>query len=220
MIVRLVPLWILLATATGCSGSTSMPSNHNPPDASASLTLTASPSAGPSGSAPSPPAAPSPDDDPVKPVGDLTADAARSFVPPPDGVIPELVTAAVDYADPSAVAAGYLQARLTYRFDDPAGYTPAVTAPAYTTPAFAQRSAPTAAEGSRIELAQQTGTVELGQAGVSDEAPATPTTTYITVACTVTTTYRGGSDTTPADWTLRLVLADGQWRVDGVLSTD
>ncbi len=141
-------------------------------------------------------------------------------MPPPDGVIPALVTAAVDYANPSAVAAAYLKTRLTYRFDDPAGYTPAVTAAAYTTPAFAQRSAPTAADASRIELAQQTSTVEIGKAGVSGEAPATPSTSYITVACTVTTTYRGGSDTTPADWTLRLVLADGQWRVDGVLSTD
>ena len=41
------------------------------------------------------------------------------------------------------------------------------------------------------------------------------------MACTVTTTYRGGGDTAPAAWTLRLLQAPaGQWRVDGVLSTD
>ncbi len=227
-IARLVPLGILLATAagcsgcSGCSGSMPMPSNHNPPDASASLAPTTAPSNRPSATASSAPTAPAPDDfpiQPVKPVGDLTANAARSFVLPPDAAAPALATTVVDYSNPSAVAAGYVQTRLTHRFDDPAGYIAAVTAPAYTTLAFAQRSAPTAAEASRIAVAQQAGTIKIGKAGVSDEAPATPSTSYVTVACTVTTTYRGG-DTTPADWTLRLVLANGQWRVDGVLSTD
>ncbi len=119
------------------------------------------------------------------------------------------------------VARAYLGTRLTYRYDDPAGYRQAVTAPAFTTPAFAARSRPSAAALARLATAQETSAVQVGAAELADEAPHSATTRYVVVHCTTTTTYRGGGGTTAAAWTVRLVHAPpGQWRVDGVLSTD
>lgn len=127
----------------------------------------------------------------------------------------------VDYADPLGVAKGYVAARLTYRFDDPAGYTAALTAPAFTSAAFAARSAPSAAALARLATSQETSAVQVAGAELAVEAPNSDSTRYVAVTCTVATTYRGGGDTAPAAWTVRLLQAPaGQWRVDGVLSTD
>ena len=158
----------------------------------------------------------------------MTQEAARRFVPGPGnaGGASALTQAAaaapgVDYADPLAVARGYVTTRLTYRFDDPAGYTAALTAPAFTSTAFATRSTPSPAALARLATFQETSAVQLAGAELEGEAPNSASTRYVVVTCTVTTTYRGGGDTTPAAWTLRLVqAAPGQWRVDGVLSTD
>lgn len=127
---------------------------------------------------------------------------------------------AVNYADPLTVAVGYLDTRLSYRYDDPAGYRQAVTAPAFTTPAFAARSQPTAVALSRLATAQEISAVQVGAAELADEAPHSATTRYVVVHCTTTTAYRGGGGTAAEAWTVRLLQAPpGQWRVDGVLST-
>jgi hypothetical protein len=156
---------------------------------------------------------------------DVTRHAARQRVPSvaasSQGAssAPELAPL-VRYADPLAVAAGYVTRRLTYRYDDPAGYRAALTARAFTTPAFAARSGPNGAALARVKTAQETSAVQVSAAKLAHEAPHTATTRYVSVACTTTTTYRGGGGTAPATWTLRLVQAPpGQWRVDGVLST-
>jgi hypothetical protein len=118
------------------------------------------------------------------------------------------------------VARAYLAIRLTYRYDDRAGYRQAVTAPAVTTPAFAARSEPSATALTQLATAQETSTAQVGAAELADEAPHSATTRYVVVHSTTTTTYRGGGGTTAAAWTVRLVQApSGQWRVDGVLST-
>ena len=128
--------------------------------------------------------------------------------------------ALLDLADPLVVAAGYLRQRLTYRFDDLAGYRAALTAPAFTTPTFAARSEPNGPALDRLKTAEETSTVQVGAAELAHEAPHTATTTYVDVACTTNGTYRGGGASTAATWTLRLVQQPvGQWRVDGVLST-
>lgn len=128
--------------------------------------------------------------------------------------------ARLDYSDPLAVAQDYAGVRLTYRFDDPVGYAAALTSPAFTTPALAARSTPGASALAWLANSQETSAVSVGGAELAVEAPNTPSTRYVVVTCTVTTTYRGGGDTAPAAWTLRLLLvAPGQWRVDGVLST-
>lgn len=127
----------------------------------------------------------------------------------------------MEYADPLAVAEAYVAKRLTYRFDDPAGYTAALTAPALTTPAFSARSRASAAALARVATAQETSAVRVGRVEPQGEAPNSHRTRYVVVACTVTTAYRGGDDTAPAQWTVRLLQGpNGQWRVDGVLSTD
>ena len=126
----------------------------------------------------------------------------------------------MDYADPLVVARAYLAVRLTYRFDNLASYTAALTSPAFTTVALAARSKPSASAQARLAAARETSAVQVGRAELESEAPNTTTTRYVVVACTVTTTYRGGRDATAAAWTLRLrQVSPGQWRVDGVLST-
>ena len=130
--------------------------------------------------------------------------------------------AGLNYADPLAVAKSYVTTRLTYRVDDPAGYTAALTAPSLTTPAFAARSMPSASALARVTTAQETSTVKVDGAELEGEAPNSASSRYVVVAAAVTTAYRGGGGATaPAEWTLRLLQAPpGQWRVDGVLSTD
>ncbi len=156
---------------------------------------------------------------------DATQGAAVDFVPPPaiDGQSSDPATVlapGVDYADPLAVAVSYVATRLTYRYDDPAGYREDLTAPAFTTPAFAARSQPSAAALTRLAAAQEASSVVVGAAELESEAPNSETTKYVAVASTTTTSYRGGGGTQPANWTLRLTRApEGQWRVDGVLST-
>ena len=212
-----------VATA-GCSG-------QDVPDAAATApALAVSPATPPAALEPgsTPPrslAAPSPSavvSSPSRPA-DVTQDAAARYVPPalasPVGP-PPAAPAGVDYANPLAVAAGYVSTRLTYRFDDLPAYRAALTAPAFTTPAFAARSEPSGAALAQVQTAQETSTVQVGAAELEGEAPNTPTTRYVSVPCTTTTTYRGGGGTAPARWTLRLLQAPaGQWRVDGVLST-
>lgn len=164
------------------------------------------------------------------PPPDVTQQAAGRFKPQPDRLVtgpttaepsPALLPPVIDQADPLAVAQAYVTARLTYRFDAPAGYTAALTAPAFTTPAFAARSTPSAAALARLATAQETSAVQVVGAELEGEAPNSDTTRYVAVICTVTTAYRGGGSTAPAAWTLRLLQAPpGQWRVDGVLSTD
>ena len=154
---------------------------------------------------------------------DLTQDAAVGFVAPTTNGTAASATAAggLNYTDPLAVAKAYVARRLTYRFDDPAGYTAALTAPALTTPGFAARSKPSASALARLTTAQETSTVQVGDAELEGEAPNSASTQYVVVAAAVTTAYRGGGATAPAEWTLRLLQAPpGQWRVDGVLSTD
>ena len=154
---------------------------------------------------------------------DVTQKAAGAFMPAPAPAADPLPPAApgLDYADPLAVASGYVAARLAYRFDDPAGYAAALTAPAFTTAAFAARSIPSAAALGRLATSQETSAVEVGGTELAGEAPHSDSTRYVVVTCTVTTAYRGGGDTTPAAWTVRLLqVTAGQWRVDGVLSTD
>jgi hypothetical protein len=155
----------------------------------------------------------------------VTQQAAGQYVtamPTPTATPAGLAPApGVDYADPLAVARGYVTARLTYRFDHPAGYTAALTAPAFTTAAFAARSRPSATALARLATSRETSAVQVAGAELAGEAPNSASTRYVVVTCTVTTTYRGGDDTAPAAWTLRLVQEPaGQWRVDGVLSTD
>lgn len=161
---------------------------------------------------------------------DVTQQAAGHFVPAPGPPAaeqpaalpgPTALAPGVDYADPLAVARAYMAARLTYRLDDPAGYTAALTSPAFTTAAFAARSVPSASALGRLTGSQETSAVEVGGAELAGEAPNTASTRYVVVTCSVTTTYRGGGDTTDAAWTVRLQqAAPGQWRVDGVLSAD
>lgn len=153
---------------------------------------------------------------------DVTQDAAAEFVTPgaTAGAASPAAAAGIDYADPLAVAAAYLARRLTYRYDDLAGYRAALMAPALTTPVFAARSEPNGAALAKLETAQETSTVQVGAAELAHEAPHTATTRYVSMACTTTTTYRGGGATAPGGWTLRLVQGPpGRWRVDGVLST-
>jgi hypothetical protein len=157
---------------------------------------------------------------------DVTRGAAAEFVPPPvvDGQSSDpasVVAPGVDYADPLAVAVGYVTKRLTYRYDDPVYYVNALTAPAFTTPAFAARSRPSEAALTRLAAAQEASSVVVDVTELESEAPNSETTRYVAVASTTTTSYRGGGGTQPAVWTLRLVQAPaGQWRVDGVLSTE
>lgn len=158
---------------------------------------------------------------------DVTQDAAAGFLPRPTPAVPGGAAEGApsaprfDYADPLAVAAGYVATRLTYRYDDPAGYHRALTAPAFTTPAFAARSEPSAAALARLATAQEAAAVQVGAAELASEAPNSDTARYVVVTCTVTTSYRGGGGAELAAWTVRLVPAPaGQWRVDGVLSTD
>lgn len=124
----------------------------------------------------------------------------------------------VDYQDPLAVTAVYLTVRWTYAFTDPAGYATALTAPQLTTPAFAARSAPDPTSLAQLATAHESSTVAVLSAAPSREAPNTDSTTYVTARFTVTSTYNGAASGTPTDhvWSLRLLAAEGQWRVDGV----
>ncbi len=130
--------------------------------------------------------------------------------------------AGVDYHDPLAVARAYLQARWTYRYTDPAGYTAALAAPQLTTAAFAARSTPTTAAVAQLRTAQESSSATVLSAGYSREAPSSAATSYVTAQFAVTATYRGaGSGSTEHHiWSLRLSAAGGQWRVDGVVVAD
>lgn len=126
-------------------------------------------------------------------------------------------------ATPLATARAYVSVRWTYRYDDPVGYTAAVTAPALTTAEFAARSRPDAAALQQLRLAREVSTVRVGSAVAAAEAPSTAVTRYVDVAFTGTASYRGASSDTPVAhvWTLRLVRdPTGRWRVDAVVSTD
>jgi hypothetical protein len=129
---------------------------------------------------------------------------------------------AVNHADPIAVAHAYVMVRLTYRFDDAAGYARAVTAPAYTTAAFAARSRPDIAALTRVRTAQEVSTVKVLAVRVDGEAPNTASARYVQVSFTSTLTYRGDGSGRPQRqvWTLRLVQQlKGRWLVDGVPGT-
>lgn len=187
--------------------ATMPPASSRPPTAASFFAVTASSQAAPTPVLSRP--------------GDVTQHPAASLVPSrPTGRSSPASAAGVDYADPLGVAVRYVTRRLTYRYDDLAGYRAALTAPAFTTPTFAARSEPNGAALARVQTAQETSGVRVGAAEVEGEAPNTATTQFVSVACTTTTTYRGGGGTALATWTLRLVQAPpGQWRVDGVLST-
>lgn len=199
------------AAAAVPGGRVTSPSKPSP-----ELPLESAPSSSPTGVTPTTSTTPA----------DVTQEAAEGFTPGPaaPAVAPQVATTptpGVDYADPLAVARAYLAARLTYRLADPAGYTAALTSPAFTTPAFAARSVPSASALARLTGSQETSAVQVGGAELAGEAPNTASTRYVVVTCSVTTTYRGGGDTTDAAWTVRLQqAAPGQWRVDGVLSAD
>lgn len=155
---------------------------------------------------------------------DVTQDAAARYVPqaPAGPTEPAATVAAgVDYADPLAVAAGYVASRLTYRFDDPISYTAALTSPVFTTASFAARSTPNAAALARLAISQEASAAHVAGAELEHDAPNSAGTRYVVVTCSVNTAYRGGGGTAAASWTLRLLqVTPGQWRVDGVLSTD
>lgn len=124
--------------------------------------------------------------------------------------------------DPLVVASDYVTVRNTYRYDEPAGYAVALTAPAYTTAAFAARSRPSAAELARVRTAQEVSTVRVLTAQVDGEAPNTATSRYVDVAFLNTQAYRGDGSGRPQQelWTLRLLRDHaGRWRVDGVPGT-
>ena len=123
---------------------------------------------------------------------------------------------------PAVLARDFVLARLTYRYDDPAGYAVALTAPVYATAAFAARSRPTATELARVRLAQEVSMVRVLTARVDGEAPNTATTRYVDVTFLSTQAYRGdGSGQAQRQvWTLRLLRDHiGRWRVDGVPAT-
>lgn len=151
--------------------------------------------------------------------------ATRSALPPavaPGTSRAKAASLAVNHADPIAVAHAYIMVRLTYRFDDPAGYAWAVTAPAYTTPAFAARSRVDAQAVARLRAAQEVSTVKVLAGRVDGEAPNTASNRYIAVSFTSTSTYHGDGSGRPQRqvWTLRLVQqSQGRWRVDGVPGT-
>jgi len=123
---------------------------------------------------------------------------------------------------PAVLAHDYVIGRLTYRYDDPAGYAWALTAPGYTTAAFAARSRPTVSELTRMQRAQEVSTVRVLTTQVDGEAPNTATTRYIDVTFLGTQAYRGDGSGQPQRqaWTLRLLRDPaGRWRVDGVPAT-
>ena len=139
---------------------------------------------------------------------------ARGFLPDRQQQVRDLV--------PAVLAHDYVLARLTYRYDDPAGYAGALTAPAYTTAAFAARSRPTAPELAQVRLAQEVSTVRVLTAQVDGEAPNTATVRYVDVTFLSTQAYRGaGSGQAQRQvWTLRLLHDPaGRWRVDGAPAT-
>lgn len=124
--------------------------------------------------------------------------------------------------DPLGVARGYVTARNTYRYDDVAGYSAALTVPGYATAAFAARSRPDAAALTRVRTAREVSTVQVVAVQVDGEAPNTASTRYVEVSLTSTLTYRGDGSGRPQRqvWTLRLVQQPkGRWRVDGVPGT-
>jgi hypothetical protein len=210
-----------LAVLTACSPSTSQPATApHAPVAGSPSTSGAPVAEAPKLEAPDAGAGP-----PSATPDDVTQAAAAEFVPPPvidsePSGAPPTAAPGVDYADPLAVAVGYVATRLTYRHGDPAGYRAALVAPAFTTPAFAARSQPSAAALARLAAAQEASSVAVGAVELQSEAPNSETTKYVAVTSTTTTSYRGGGGTQPANWTLRLTRApEGQWRVDGVLST-
>lgn len=215
-----------LGLATACS-TTTPPAAARPAATAAPAPDAASPTPSAAPGVPAASAAPTSRPASSSTPADVTQDAAARFLPRPTPAVPGGAaegtpsTPLVDHADPLAVAAGYVATRLTYRYDDPASYHRALTAPAFTTPAFAARSGPSAAAQARLATAHEASAVQVDAAELASEAPNSDTTRYVVVTCTVTTSYREGGGTEPAAWTVRLVPApDGQWRVNGVLTTD
>lgn len=125
----------------------------------------------------------------------------------------------VDYQDPLVVTTAYLTSRWTYTWTDPAGYAAALTAPQLTTPAFTARSTPDADALLQLATAREASTVALLSTAPSREAPNTDSTTYVTARFTVTSVYAGSGSGAASDhiWSLRLVRANEQWRLDGVV---
>lgn len=125
----------------------------------------------------------------------------------------------INYQDPVAVARGYVLTCQHYRFDDPAGWVAALTAPAYTTAAFAAASRPSAQALRRVQISQDISSATINSATIDEEAPHTATSVEVLVDFTNTLTYRGAGSGQPLHqmWLLRETLTStGQWRVDGV----
>lgn len=119
------------------------------------------------------------------------------------------------------VARSYVRTRLTYRYDDAASLSRAATASRYSTQALAARLQPAPAALARLQMAQEVSLITPPLARPAPEAPSSGRERYVQVTFTRTVTYRGGADTAPARWTVRLLQGSGgRWRVDGVLSTD
>lgn len=152
----------------------------------------------------------------------VTQLAGRPAAAPPAAHRRRPAVAAVVLQDPLGVARGYVTARNTYRYDDVAGYSAALTVPGYATAAFAARSRPDAAALTRVRTAREVSTVKVLTVQVDGEAPNTATTRYVQVSFTSTLTYRGDGSGRPQRqvWTLRLVQQPhGRWLVDGIPGT-
>lgn len=196
-----------LLVCTSCAGG-----SNQAADSTSAVRETASPTSSPART-----------DDPRS----APAPAPVAAVPAAEPTVADLGTLAPSepapvLGDPSGVARTYVQQRLTYRYDDPAGYQAALTAPAVTTPEFAARSQPTEQDLGRLRTAQEVSTVDVGAVTPAEEAPSTATTQYLDVAATQTLTYLGAGSGAPQAgvWTLRLMLDPaGTWRVDAVMST-
>lgn len=121
----------------------------------------------------------------------------------------------------ATAASGYVRTRLSYRYDDPAGYAAALSATAWATPGFAARSRPGRAALARLQVAQETSSVRVGAVELAAEAPHSARSCYVTVRARATVGYRGAATAQVQDalWTLRLLRTGGSWRVDAVLST-
>jgi hypothetical protein len=152
----------------------------------------------------------------------VTQLAGRPAGAPPAAHRQRPAVASVVLQDPLGVARGYVSVRNTYRYNDVAGYSAALTATGWTTTGFAARSRPDAAALARVRMAQEVSTVKVVAVRMDGEAPNTATTRYVQVSFTSTLTYRGDGSGRPQRqvWTLRLVQQPhGRWLVDGVPGT-
>jgi len=152
----------------------------------------------------------------------VTQSAGRPAGAPPAAHRRRPAVASVVPQDPLGVARGYVTVRNTYRYDNVAGYSAALTATGWTTTRFAARSRPDAAALARVRMAQEVSVVKVLTVRMDGEAPNTATTRYVQVSFTSTLTYRGdGSGRAQRQvWTLRLIQQPhGRWLVDGVPGT-